>query len=363
MKCFTCQHEAKPYDCGNITDCSPDEDCFIQQLVTATGNIVYNSGCIPNTQCTSRAMSMFGKRLKSVANKRSPDIQTCFECCKSDFCNRKGCGVQETPLGQRGPYCFNCHTLQDPAQCKNVLLCDPDEMCIVFSEERMVSPLQTNIGSRCVNQKTCDGISQTSYNTLCVPYCCKTDFCNNHCGERQTTTVTTRIKQTTQSFTTSSLQPVITTMAPTHFVHATHKPHCDTRDGYVHLHTGHTHMCVHMVHLHVNWHNARVACKNESGELVVLDTHEKAVLLRNELKANYSHSGYWIGLKNWPWNDKFQWVNTDILDDSEADWDIGQPDYFWNGVEQKCVGVLRKFSFRWHDLNCIDSTYNYICER
>lgn len=371
LKCFQCQHSAKPYDCGNITECSPDEYCFIRQSVTASGNIVYDSGCISKAGCPSSAQQMVGKRSFHIAHKRQ-DLDICFHCCIDDFCNRQGCGVQDLPLGQRGPYCFNCNSMPDPTSCRSVSLCDQDENCILYSEDKSGSLLHLNIKSSCAKQLKCEAVLQTSSNVLCAPNCCKTDFCNVHCGSRQSLTVTTQVPKTTKSpseLTKSTGASTVSidflnTSSKRFTLYTTSKPfHCDTSGGYVHLHTWNVQLCVHMVHRHKTWQDARAACRNEGGDLVVLDTLDKAMLLRNELVANYPHSGYWIGAKDFHDDNIFEWVNDHQIhhvNPLEAEWDVGQPNHFHHDERQNCVGMLSD-NFRWHDINC-DHSFNYICE-
>lgn len=365
MKCFQCQHAATPYDCENITECKSDEHCFIQQTVTASGNIVFSSGCISKERCPSVAQTMIGKRSFHITHRRQ-DLDICFDCCIDDFCNRQGCGLQELPLGQRGPFCFNCTSVQDPASCKSVSLCDQEEMCIVYSEDKPGNMQNFSIRSRCAKLSICNKMSQAGSSSSCATICCNTDFCNDHCGTRQTTSVTTEVSRTTNA-PTKMTSEVVTSTTETHLlytIYTTRKPsHCDTSSGYVHLHSTNAQLCVHMVHRQVSWFDAREACIQEGGRLVVLDTLDKAILLRNELVKNYAHSNYWIGAKFFRDAHNFEWVQDHhhryVLNATEADWGANEPDYHHDG-RKICVGMLAE-RFRWHAMNCHHS-YSYICE-
>jgi len=55
---------------------------------------------------------------------------------------------------------------------------------------------------------------------------------------------------------------------------------CDTSGGYHELHDGPTSLCIRLHKFQVHWDNARSFCERENADLVVLDTNEKALLLR-----------------------------------------------------------------------------------
>lgn len=61
--------------------------------------------------------------------------------------------------------------------------------------------------------------------------------------------------------------------------------HCHHQNGYVRIHNSHAQLCVHIVAQHATWDKAVSECRKEGGDLVVLDTHEKAVLLRHTLTS------------------------------------------------------------------------------
>ena len=73
-----------------------------------------------------------------------------------------------------------------------------------------------------------------------------------------------------------------TTLTTSHQLSSsTEKPNkCDPHGGYIYLNNTGAELCVHIVLTHKRWDDARSKCKEEGGDLVILDTHEKALLLR-----------------------------------------------------------------------------------
>ncbi|XP_053374082.1 uncharacterized protein LOC123544285 [Mercenaria mercenaria] len=365
IRCFECQHVPFPRDCTKVIECGVDQYCFTEQLVTTGGNVVFNTGCLNNTRCSPSGTSLIGKRSKSPS-----DIKTCMECCKSDFCNKIGCGTREIPLTQRGPYCFNCDAAVDPKACNDVTICGKNELCMLYSPLQYDGFPQTIYKGQCVTQQVCDVVSKALSSRMCAPICCKTDLCNDHCGisSNITTTsniLTTHTTQTKHPAVDMSTQSIFTTQGtsdpttiPTNNAHF----HCDTHAHYIHLQNANAQLCVHMVLKHVTWKDARHACKQEGGDLVVLDTHEKAVLIRNKI-AESQHLGFWIGARDFNQNDHFLWINQHPVDDSLADWGHNQPDHIHHGIDQDCVYMPRHANYTWHDTDCEKHHYDYICEK
>ncbi|XP_053374278.1 uncharacterized protein LOC128546898 [Mercenaria mercenaria] len=366
-RCFQCQNVPFPRDCTKVTECSADQYCFTEQVVTMAGNVVFNSGCLHHAHCSPTGMSLIGKR--SVNSRRSTDITTCIECCKDDFCNRNGCGTSEVPLTQRGPYCFNCDTSTDAKACHNVTVCDENELCMLYSPVKYDGLPQTIYKAQCESQSICDIVSKALHNPKCAPICCKTDFCNDHCGMSSNDTMTTAHPRTSipTTETTEVLRSATTqTKHPTGVTAQSTVPsnnaqfHCDSHGHYIHLRDANAQLCVHIVHNHAIWDDARHACRQEGGDLVVLETHEKALLMRNELIGT-GHKGFWIGARDFNRNNHHLWTDNYLVDDSEADWGLNQPDHFSHGVNQDCVAITVN-SYHWNDIDC-ESHLNYICER
>ncbi|XP_053373283.1 macrophage mannose receptor 1-like [Mercenaria mercenaria] len=145
--------------------------------------------------------------------------------------------------------------------------------------------------------------------------------------------------------------------------------HCQVKDSFVHLHNSHAQLCVHVVLRHApsSWDDARAACKRQGADLVVLDTHDKALLMRKELASHPRypiHEFYWIGAKDFSKHDHFSWVNGRHWNKTAADWSGSQPDHIKHGHDQDCVCMFRDAvpTFKWHDKSC-NVEGSYICER
>ncbi|XP_045170559.2 aggrecan core protein-like isoform X1 [Mercenaria mercenaria] len=391
-RCFECQNVPFPRDCARLTDCNAHEDCFTEQVVTTSGNVVFNSGCLAKSRCSTVSTSLIGKRLANMTDKRSTDIVTCNECCTADYCNMKGCGTLEVPFEQRGPYCYTCDAL-DPRDCTNVAVCAKHELCMIHTPVEFIGLPETIYRGQCETQSTCDALSEISSHDNCTPVCCSTDFCNDRCGSTPYVNTTALYPHTTDGTTFTMTQVPSTRMStvrstkgattskpntlasstsnsvPSRTTHK-HVLHCDNVNGFMLFQNAEAELCIHIVRSHapLNWHKAREACKRNGADLVVLDTHDKAILLRNELEIHASrynnNTRYWIGAKDFDSNDIFRWVNGHKLHDQEADWSKNQPDHSNKGADEDCVGMLRGShpSYTWHDINC-RALGNYICEK
>ncbi|XP_045169978.2 uncharacterized protein LOC123532581 [Mercenaria mercenaria] len=400
-RCFECMHVQFPSDCTQMTVCNSDEYCFTQQVITTSGNVVYNSGCLSKSRCPAVSAGPDDRRSASMVNKRSADIVTCVECCTGDFCNMKGCGTLEIPIAQRGPYCYKCDVL-DPKGCTNVKICGKNEVCMLFTPVEYRSLPEIIYRGQCESKAACDAMSQAFVNAKCAPTCCDTDFCNDYCVTPTHATMTSPYPnttdnkiQTTEANTTLHLielstvtsvqsQKVSTTdetsskpfshvsttagITPSPTTHS-HSFHCHVKDGFVHLQNSHAQLCVHVVlhHTPLSWDDARAACKRQGGDLVVLDTDDKALLMRKELASHSRypiHQIYWIGAKDFSKHNHFSWVNGRRWHNTAADWSGSQPDHFKHGQDQDCVCMFRDAvpTFKWHAKSC-NVEGSYICER
>ncbi|XP_045167349.2 uncharacterized protein LOC123530676 isoform X2 [Mercenaria mercenaria] len=384
-RCFECSNVPFPRDCTKLITCKSDENCFTEQIITAGGNKVYNSGCLSKSICPQLGTPpIVGKRTININDKPTTDISTCIECCTDDFCNLKGCGAHEIPIEQRGPYCYNCDVL-NLVDCNSVAVCAQNELCLMFNPYKLSGLPETIYRGQCESLSACAALTHVYSNAKCTPMCCNTDFCNDHCGVTSNETKTTAQPQTTvnmaqtpknisshqlEAVVTSKLslnlttesQATITSIGGTDGT-TTPNPnaHFHCYGHYIHLRNANAQLCVHIVLKHVTWHNARLACKQEGGDLVVLDTHEKVLLMKSEV-AKSDHSAYWIGARDTHQNNHFFWINHHHVDDTEADWANGQPNHSHYGYDQDCVSMVR-YSYHWHDTECNTKHLNYICER
>ncbi|XP_060560279.1 uncharacterized protein LOC132720220 [Ruditapes philippinarum] len=379
-RCFECQNIPYPRACSKLVDCNSDEHCFTEQYVTTSGSIVYSTGCLPRQRCTIVSGQNFGSTFSNISVRSNTDISTCVECCAGDFCNNQGCGTKAVPFDQRGPYCFHCDAVLDPTACSNAAVCLQNEVCLLYSPSDFAGLPETIFRSSCARQSKCDELLRTDGRTDCTPYCCKTDFCNDKCGILRNLTSTyiipthsspkttkevspTSTSSTTTPTTTTTATTTTTTKKPTCTVpHHNNHNHCEG-DGYFLLRTDKhsTRLCVHFVKNHSTWDAARKICKHEGGDLVVLDDHHKANLIRHYLeKSIYNHSSFWIGARDFEETRQFSWVDCKELINTRADWDSTQPS-FSSHVARVCVGINNP-NFKWHNRNC-SNVIKSICER
>ncbi|XP_045213956.2 prestalk protein-like [Mercenaria mercenaria] len=333
-RCFHCTDVADPSNCTKIETCGPDQTCSIRQFVTAVGDVMYSSGCLDKTKCGTLG-NILGKR---DISERGTDVTTCYECCDQDFCNNQGCGTTAISRDKRGPYCFTCDASLDPQACTDINICKETEECIVFVSTDLSSSSQVVYTSMCESNAACTAFSHIGISGSCPPVCCNQDFCNDKCSLGVMTTS----------------PPVV----------------CDTSAGYQLLQDGNTSLCVHTYTNHEDWYNARATCIAAGGDLVILDTNDKAVLMRNTILNDIHHNhqeGYWIGARDFDLNDTFLWINSQKVDTSEADWHPGQPNHHDGGHDQNCAVMWRgshshSENYQWHDDFC-DKPLGFICEQ
>jgi hypothetical protein len=81
------------------------------------------------------------------------------------------------------------------------------------------------------------------------------------------------------------------------------------------------------------------------------------------ISDDYHKGSYWIGAERI--SDRFEWLNHTPLNATEADWDSDQPDNT-ETHNRVCVSMhkhSRLQSYTWHDHECTEKSYNYICEK
>ncbi|XP_060595396.1 C-type lectin domain family 4 member G-like, partial [Ruditapes philippinarum] len=233
-------------------------------------------------------------------------------------------------------------------------------VCLFHSPDNFAGLPHTIYTSSCGKQSDCETLSHTVGSNRCIPNCCTEDFCNDKCAlplENSTSTATPYYtsKVTTVTPPTSTALPLT--------------KRCQNDDKYIYLQNSEAELCVHIVNSdHKHWDRAQTSCQNAGDNLVVLDSHSKALLLRGFL-ANHSHDyhkeGYWIGAERI--SDRFEWLNHTPLNATEADWDSDHPDNK-ETHNRVCVSMHKDSrhtdqSYKWHDHECTEKIYNYICEK
>ncbi|XP_053388046.1 neurogenic locus notch homolog protein 2-like [Mercenaria mercenaria] len=97
--CLDCTHVSDPNECDQMTICSSDEMCRIEELPWGD-NSIYHLGCASVHDCAVESNSL-GKR--SVNSLMHRSVPVCTECCHDDFCNqnctRKGYNQQQIIVG------------------------------------------------------------------------------------------------------------------------------------------------------------------------------------------------------------------------------------------------------------------------
>uniref|UniRef100_K1QLT8 Uncharacterized protein n=1 Tax=Magallana gigas TaxID=29159 RepID=K1QLT8_MAGGI len=125
LYCLSCTNSVSPRHCHTVRKCSEEEVCFTESHLSENGIVVFDSGCGSFQACHSnRNTSDSQKRQHGV----DPHYQhsRCLECCSSDICNNKGCGQYGYPSA-RGPVCFDCPQVSDPALCDTIKVCDQNQ--------------------------------------------------------------------------------------------------------------------------------------------------------------------------------------------------------------------------------------------
>lgn len=332
-RCFHCTNVEDPTNCTTVTTCGPDQMCSLRQFVTPEGSVLYSSQCLDKTKCGTLSQ-IVGRR--HVAE-RATDVTTCYQCCDKDLCNNEGCSTKAVPRDQRGPYCYTCDASLDPSACNDVSICKENEQCIVYISPELSSTSQPVYKSMCESKTACTALSHIYGNSSCLPMCCEQDFCNDHCN---------MVAQATD--------------AP--FV-------CDLDAGYQIIRDGssHTELCVQIHTNMLDWDSARAACITAGGDLVILESREKAVLMRTTVIQEHKYTreiGYWIGARDFDLSNNFLWVNNQTVDVLDGDWDVNQPNHHDGGHDQDCAAMWRgsPLHFQWHDDFC-PKHLGYICQQ
>ncbi|XP_045202929.2 uncharacterized protein LOC123556350 isoform X2 [Mercenaria mercenaria] len=188
LQCLECQEMPHPEDCRVITTCSGSSKCYVEQVVSSGGLVLYSMGCTSESRCTSKrsfGQKRISKRQDTIS---STDIVTCIQCCDGEFCNIEGCGQKASKQPQRPPLCFTCSNQINPNSCRDVTLCDQEHMCAL---QQTVS-FSVEWKSECVPTLQCQTLAQLSLannNGPCYT-CCQEDFCNNICNQHASTTTT-----------------------------------------------------------------------------------------------------------------------------------------------------------------------------
>lgn len=178
IHCFECQRIPRLQDCGTVTTCSRHEVCYVEQVVTSSGRIVFNSGCRDTMACNGGLL--LGKREVGFPFRRESEIPTCDQCCSESYCNNEGCGEIATSRPYRGPYCFSCSPQKTTQDCRHVEQCSLQQVCFI---QKLLNTNEELFESKCKEKIQCSAVQEntrTNRRSICLN-CCDQDFCNVQC--------------------------------------------------------------------------------------------------------------------------------------------------------------------------------------
>ncbi|XP_052217153.1 uncharacterized protein LOC127835020 isoform X2 [Dreissena polymorpha] len=256
-----------------------------------------------------------------------------------------------------GLICYECQTTNPTFQdCTSLKICPNGEICLY---EKRSTSVSTDYTMGCATPQVCNGQAlivgrrarspaseQPVHERDTTIDCCTTNFCNlpSSTSTMPPTTITTTLTPTT---------------LPT-FIQT-----CDVSNGYTLLNDnqGSTTLCV-KVHSEAKlWENARTQCRQEGGDLVVLDSPLKLHLIQTELTSMGLDDGVmlWIGAHEMPTllplPRHFNWANGQPVDMSYG-WAPGEPE----GYNQHCVTINHAGGYTLHDNICW-FIHKFICQR
>ncbi|XP_060607659.1 hemicentin-1-like isoform X2 [Ruditapes philippinarum] len=180
LLCYSCNDIRTSEDCMNAVECTGREECFTRADGFINGSVLYTAGCTYD-------MVPVGQRSQTF----------CSEVCNEDLCNLDNCQLPVSPRGNisRPPRCLSCDLIDDPAQCKNLVQCQSDEMCFI---RKVVIYGNTRYRLGCMNLQHCSAApKQSSPSPAFVgkrsdgtdsscSLCCSEDHCNfKSCGSQR----------------------------------------------------------------------------------------------------------------------------------------------------------------------------------
>ncbi|XP_052787830.1 uncharacterized protein LOC128222756 [Mya arenaria] len=391
LDCFICQNTPYPRDCARIATCGPHEYCSVDQWITPSGNIMFNTGCVSSAICDNIPTEPNDASI-DIPHVRSMDILTCRECCKESYCNNAGCGSKAIPRDKRGPYCFNCLEMNNPDSCEVASICAKDDVCMMYKPLEYENHPDPVYRAVCQTRAACSTLENTMMNTSCPALCCEGDYCNTRCGDVKNVTQPIATQSPTTIATTQHSSPYsgeyqnATRANTTQSETTTHQPlthgasmtkstiqpsFCP--EDYIYDKT--SSLCIQLrEEARKSFEDARHVCQRDEGDLVAVDTHEKFVFIENTiihtsliaqygqhvLIGNHAVDSYWIGGARTYWQNgtEFTWADGRPLSLTFPGWGNQQPN---NQLNSHCVLLAGDDYYRWHNDEC-NKTYFYICE-
>ncbi|XP_045183704.2 secretory phospholipase A2 receptor-like [Mercenaria mercenaria] len=375
-RCFECTRIPFARDCDHVRVCGEHEVCFTKQIVSDSGHVLYDTGCVDKQNCKSK------RSLDAVQDDETGDLITCLHCCHGEFCNSQGCGSQALPTTNRGPVCFSCPKgSASPEKCDKVTACGRDQRCFIHPLNGIGGDLLYKAG--CTN--SCSFHDQSIVNTIvgkrdltsCLG-CCETDFCNSNCsalnhsvivtptkvtGMENSTRKSTKHTTTTTRYSSTS-DKSISTIPP-----STSKP-IDRSALCKHLHNGYTYLkeydhCVKIYNdLKLTWEQSRDQCISDGGNLMIFHNKQEEgyfETLTEQPTNEWDSKRYWVGASDlsregqWLWSDNTP-VNKIYFYPNEPN--NGGPH---SGTENCGATAFINRTFLLNDDDC-SHQYHFICE-
>nr|XP_034318233.1 IgGFc-binding protein-like isoform X2 [Crassostrea gigas] len=178
LYCLSCTNSVSPRHCHTVRKCSEGEVCFTESHLSENGIVVFDSGCGSVQACHSNRNTSDNQKRQHGVDPHYHHSR-CVECCTSDLCNNAGCGQKGYPSA-RGPVCFDCPQVSDPALCDTIKVCDQNQECYVQQEEEFGDIFYT---TSCISKHACTS-SKDIFGKRNVEHCskcCPLNLCNTEC--------------------------------------------------------------------------------------------------------------------------------------------------------------------------------------
>ncbi|XP_048749835.2 uncharacterized protein LOC125661728 [Ostrea edulis] len=92
-RCYSCSDTINPEDCENVVSCDQDSMCHTGTYIhPLSREIRYTLGCLGKTTCTA-LMNHWHSYQTSSQSSGHITLQHCNDCCNTDFCNIRLCGI------------------------------------------------------------------------------------------------------------------------------------------------------------------------------------------------------------------------------------------------------------------------------
>ncbi|XP_052790986.1 uncharacterized protein LOC128224923 [Mya arenaria] len=186
LRCRLCSRANSLEDCTTFTECSEQETCYTDLVVTQDQRLVYDAGCRSKKVCGHE-------------NKRAltGEMVACSRCCtRGDYCNDGLCGLKKNTNIRM---CMSCDGHEGrpaakpyPEDCQRFRVCDYNEACFARTTSVAGNSAVEHYTS-CLDLRTCqslvNGIKDAYHqgdallgkrNTNICAICCNDELCNEY---------------------------------------------------------------------------------------------------------------------------------------------------------------------------------------